>query len=274
MKFAKFTVLLVVACVLTGTGTTGVFASGEESSWDDPWNFHVNLYGWLPDAPATIEVNNNELADVPEDLDTILDSLESAAMFELEAHKGPLVLFANNVYYKGKYDENFIGAVTGLPRKYTLEEEVWAIKYGAGYKLSPWTQSESSIFSDLTLIPWVGAFYFHDDWETKLSPAGVFNGVDKDGTLKFHTPMVGLGSRFNLSERWYMNLSYSYGGWDVDNVDEVYDFIGNAAYRFKMGSVSSKFLVGYRYLSIEYEDQPVVLNVDVKGPLIGIGMEF
>jgi hypothetical protein len=60
----------------------------------------------------------------------------------------------------------------------------------------------------------------------------------------------------------------------VDNAEEVYDFVGNFAYRFQMGSVQSKALIGYRYLYIDYEDGPVELDVDVKGPFLGIGWEF
>ena len=122
----------MIACVLTGTGTTSALAQGKGFSWQDPWKFHVNVYGWLPEAPATIDAGDKDLVDVPEDLDTILDSMEMAAMFELEAHKGPLVLFLNNVYYKGKYDDHITGRISKQRHKFTLEEEVWAIKYGAG----------------------------------------------------------------------------------------------------------------------------------------------
>jgi hypothetical protein len=272
MRSARSALPRVSVLALVATITTSAMAS--EGIGSAPWEFRVNLYGWLPDAPATIEVNDRELVDVPEDLNTILDSLEFAAMFELEAHKGPLVLFANTVYYKGEYNENFTGVVTGLRRKFTIEEEVWAIKYAAGYKFGPWDLGENAASSDLTLIPWAGAFYFHDDWRVEVSPEGPFDGVKKTGTLKFNTPMVGLGSRVNLSERWYLNLSFGYGGWDVDNVDEIYDLIGNVTYRFNMGNVPSKVFAGYRYLHIDYEDDPVVLNVDVKGPFLGIGWEF
>jgi DNA-binding transcriptional regulator/RsmH inhibitor MraZ len=65
---------------------------------DAPWESHVDLYGWLPKAPATIEVDDKERVDVPENLNTILDSMEAAAMLELEAHMGRLVFYANTVY--------------------------------------------------------------------------------------------------------------------------------------------------------------------------------
>jgi hypothetical protein len=273
MNLTKSAGVLFSTLLFAGAVTTPALAA--EGIQGAPWEFHVNLYGWLPEAPATIDYNGEEIVDVPEDLNTILDSMEMAAMFELEAHKGPLVLFLNNVYYKGDYKQNFTGGISGAERKFELEEEVWAIKYGAGYKFLPFKDSDSSAVAGMSVIPWVGAFYFNDKWETSISPAPpLFDGIDKGGTLKFNAPLVGLVSRGDLSERWYYNLSFGYGGWGVDNAEEVYDFIGNFAYRFTMGGVPAKALIGYRFLHIDYEDGPVELDVDVKGPFLGIGWEF
>ena len=274
MKFAKFAVLLLVALVFICTVTTPAIAE-EEGFLAAPWRFHVNLYGWLPEAPATISVDGKEVVDVPEDLDTILDSLEAAAMFELEAHKGRFSIFAHTVYYKGDYDQHYTGPVTGLARKFELEEEVWLIKYGVGYELGTWNLGVSDDSPTLTLIPWVGGFYMHDDWSLKIDPAAEFPGDKVTGTFEYNTPMAGLSSRWKLSERWMMNLSYSYGGWGVDDVDETYDFVGAVGYGFKMGNVLSKVFAGYRYLYIDWQDnQDVKVELTAKGPFFGIGWEF
>lgn len=274
MRLVKISILFVVVCGFFCAGATPALAQSEGRSWSDPWQFRVNLYGWLPDAPATISVDGKEVIDVPEDLDTILDSLDITAMFELEAQKGPLVFFANNVYYQGTYDENFTGPITSLPKEYELEEEVWAIKYGVGYELGPWDLGGSDESPKITLIPWGGAFYFHDDWSLEIKPQGAPLSGKTSGTYELHTPMAGLGSRVHLSEKWYLNLSYGYGGWDVDDVDEVYDFIGNIGYRFKMWDVATKVFAGYRYLHLEREAQDVNLDLTAKGPFFGIGWEF
>lgn len=273
MSFSRFAGgFLFVLFFLSAVATPSV--AQEESFASAPWRFHVNLYGWLPDAPAQISVDGEEVVDVPEDLDTILDSLEAAAMFELELHKGRFVLFANNVYYKGDYDKNFKGPVTGLSREYELEEEVWAVKYGAGYRLGTWDMEEGDDPRTVSLYPWVGAFMFHDDWSLKIKPTDVPFGGKVSGTYEFNTPMVGLTSRMDLSENWYLNLSYGYGGWGVDDVDEIYDFVGNFAYRFEMGGVSSKLLAGYRYLYFDQQSQGTQVKLTAKGPFFGIGWEF
>jgi len=274
MQFTKITVLLLAALAFAGTVATPDIAQGEGSILSAPWKFNVNLYGWLPEAPATINVDGKEVVDVPENLDTILDSLNAAAMFEIEVHKGPITVFTNTVYYKGEYDEGFTGPVTGLSREFELEEEVWAIKYGVGYQLGPWNLGKSEDSPTLSLYPWVGAFFFHDDWSLKVNPTDVPGGGKVDGTFRFNTPMVGLTARPNLSERWYLNLSFGYGGWDVDDVDKIYDFIGNVGYRFTMWNVPSRVFAGYRYLYFDWKKQKTELELTAKGPFFGIGWEF
>lgn len=275
MQAVKYFAWAVVTMMIVAMAEPYALAGEDDRVWNAPWRFHFNLYGWLPDAPATIDVKGQEVVDVPEDLDTILDSLDMTAMFEVEVHKGPVFAFANVVYYDGEYDERFIGPLSGLSRKLTLEEEVWAIKYGAGYRVGKWQLGSDPDAPVLALYPWVGGFYFHDDYEVKVDPAGVvLDGVKINGTFKFNTPMAGLGARLDFWERWYLNLSYSYGGWDVDNVDEIWDFIGNIGYRFDMWGVSSKVFAGYRYLSFDHDQRDTRIQLDAKGPFFGIGWEF
>ena len=103
---------------------------------------------------------------------------------------------------------NFTGPITGLAKKYELQEEVWVIKYGVGYDLGTWNLGKSEDSPNFSLIPWVGGFYFHDDWSLTIKPYGEPLSGKTTGTYDFNTPMVGLGSRVILSEKWYLNLSY------------------------------------------------------------------
>jgi len=273
MKFTSVAVLLFAASTLVGMVTAPGTAQGAESVKSAPWKFRANVYGWLPDAPATINVDGEEVVDVPEDLGTILDDAEMLAMVDFQAHKGRLWLFTNMIYYDGKEDDKFTGPVLGLPRKFTLEEEVTFIKYGVGYEFGPWDAGNNN-FSTLTLTPWLGSVYFHDNWSVKVSPKDNPGGGRVSGTFEFNTPMVGLVSRSRLAQDWSMVLDYGYGGWGVDDVDEIYDFYGGVNYEFKMGDVPTSTYLGYRYVYIDWKDSPEELRLTIKGPFVGIGWEF
>lgn len=79
------------------------------------------------------------------------------------------------------------------------------------------------------------------------------------------------GYGLDCQKNWGLFLGYGQGGWDVD---EIYDFIGGVNYQFKMGDVPAHTFFGYRYLYIDWEDEPEALRLTVKGPLIGVGWGF
>ncbi len=102
-----------------------------------PWRFSAKGYGWLPEAPVDIYIDQQEVANLPESLDNILDDLDLAAMFELEAHKGKLGFFISPIYYEGKDTEHF-EVLPGERRKFTMEESVWVVDYGVSYEIGQW----------------------------------------------------------------------------------------------------------------------------------------
>jgi hypothetical protein len=284
-KLAKFAIAYLSALMLVGTSATpsaaeeptnaqekaSPSADTKEERW--PWRFIVNVYAWLPEAPVDIKVDGNEVSNYPESFDNIFDSLQMASMSEFEVHKGPVGVFASPIYYKGEDHENFTG-LAGESRKATLDEKVWLIKYGASYDLGPWHLGETSDSPTVVLQPYAGGLYLHDDIELKVSP-GLFDiGLDYKTTISINTPIIGLNTLWDLTKRWTLRLGGNYGGWDVDDMKKTYEFVGTVGYRFKMWDVSSKVFAGYRYLHVDYEKRDVELQVDIKGPLFGIGWEF
>ena len=209
---------------------------------------------------------------MPEKFDNIFDDLQITAMFEVEVHKGPIGVFASPVYYKGEDDEKFTGLV-GERRKATLDETVWLIKYGASYDLGPWHLGKNSDSPAVVVQPYVGGLYLTDDIKLKVNPGALDIGLDFKTTVRFNTPIVGLNTLWDLTERWTLRLGGNWGGFHVDNVNTTYEFVGTVGCRFKMWGVSSKAFAGYRYLHVHYQKE-VEIKVNVQGPLIGIGWEF
>ena len=273
MKFAKCIISFLAALLLIGVSTMLSAAQAGQGWRDAPWRFNAKIYGWLPEAPATIKIDQEEVANLPESLDNILDDLKMAAMFELEAHKGPLGFFVSPVYYKGKDTEHFTG-LAGENRKFTLEESVWAIDYGVAYEIGQWRLGESADSPTVTVEPFVGGLYFRDKIKIEVNP-GLFDiGLDINKTIRFNTPIIGVNTLWRFNDRWSLRVSGNYGGFHVSDVNRTYQGIGLLGYHFKMGKVPSQVYVGYRYLHLDYEDDPLEIEVDVKGPLVGLGWEF
>jgi hypothetical protein len=273
MKFVKFILPFLAVLPLIGVSTT-LSAAQEEQGWREaPWRFNAKVYGWLPEAPADIEIDQEEVANLPESLDNILDDLDLTAMLEFEAHKGKLGFFISPVYYDGKDTEHFDG-VPGERRKFTLEESVWVVDYGVAYEIGQWRLGEAADSPTVTVEPFVGGLYFHDKIKIDVTPGLLDRGLRIRKTIEFNTPIVGLNALLRFNDRWSFRVSGNYGGFHISDVNKTWQGIGLLGYHFKIKKTSSQFFVGYRYLHLDYEDDPLAINVDVKGPLVGFGVEF
>jgi len=239
----------------------------------DAWRFMVNIYGWMPEAPARIEIDDQTVASLPEDFSTILDSLEMMAMFELELHKGPIGIFASPIYFRGEDDEHFTGE-GGERRKATLKENLWLVKYGVSYDFEPLHLLKNCRFPSVVFQPYVGALFLHDEITMEVDP-GLFDiGLDYKKLIQFNTLIVGINTLWDLTRTWKLRLGGNFGGWSVDKVTSTREFIGTLSYNFKMYDISTKVFAGYRYLHIDYKHSALKIHVDIKGPLVGVGWEF
>jgi hypothetical protein len=269
MKLMKNGIFFLAALLLAGVSTT-LFAAEQGQGWQDaPWRFSFKGYAWAPEAPVDIEVDQDEVANMPESFDNIFGSLEMAAMFELEAHKGPLGFFISPVYYEGKDNEHFDGVFER--RKVTLKETVWLINYGVGYEIGQWHLGETAT---VTVEPFVGGLYFHDDIKLDVDPGVLDMGLRIRDTIEFNTPIAGLNTLLRFNDRWDLRVSLNHGVFDASEVNKTYQAFGLLGYHFKMSDVSSQVFAGYRYLHLDLEKGPIQVEVDVKGPLVGIGWDF
>jgi hypothetical protein len=269
MKLVKNGIFFLTVLLLVGVPTMSS-AAQEGQGWQDaPWRFNFKGYAWAPEAPVDIEIDQEEVANLPESFDNIFGDLEMAAMFELEAHKGPLGFFISPVYYEGKDNEHFNGLVER--RKITLRENVWLVNYGVGYEIGQWHLGKTAT---VTVEPFVGGLYFHDNIKLDVDPGVLDIGLRIRDTIEFNTPIAGLNTLLRFNDRWDLRVSLNHGVFDASGVNKTYQGIGLLGYHFKMGDVSSQAFAGYRYTHVDYEDGALELKVDVKGPLVGIAWEF
>jgi hypothetical protein len=235
----------------------------------DPWKFSANIVGWLPSAPVTVGAEGQSV-HLNEPFTVILKSLLFYVSGHGEVHKGPFGLFVTPLYYKGEYKNR----TTRVGRSYDLEEKVWLINYGASYDLGTYRFTDEPGSTTVTIQPYAGATFFHDDFTLDVGPGRIFDGFGLDTTIDFNTPIFGLNTLWKISDRWSFRLGGHYGGFGVSDVDGIYEVAGNFAYHFKAWDQDARVFAGYRHLHINYDDGTVSIKVNITGPVIGLGVDF
>ncbi len=233
-----------------------------------PWRFNGLVYGWLPEAPARISADG-VTTKVPEKFDTILDDLDMFAVGMFEVHKGPIGVFAAPLYFAGKDNESFKGPL-GEKRRVRLKETVWVVDYGASFVLGPWDLGKQI---SVAVEPYAGFRYLNDRISLKLDRDALGPGFTFRHRVRFNTPIVGVRTLWDITDRWTLHLAGDRGGWDTDHVNKTSQLYGTLGYRFKMAGISSHAFAGWRYVQIHYRKK-VDLKLWIRGPVFGIGVEF
>ncbi len=238
---------------------------------EEPWRFVAAMYGWLPDAPAEINLGPVD-STLPEDLGTILDSLQMAFMLDFEARKGRFGGYVAPIFVWLKDDDNFVQGPF-QQHQIILDEGVYLIDFGLSYEVgqwSLWNRPDWVVSSPaLAVEPFFGARSLIDDITLTLKPGG-----DVTPELSFITPVIGLNTFWDLTDRFNLRIKGDYGGWGVDGVKRTYDAVALVGYRFKpRENLDINVFAGYRYLYIHYK-AVAEIKVAIKGAFIGLAFEF
>jgi hypothetical protein len=259
----------------SGLETNDAVAEATEDGM--PWRFNFSMFGWIPQAPATVKLDHGA-ATLPESLGTILDSLQGAFEADFEARKGPFGLYVTPLFLFLRYTEHVQGPLQ--KHRVAIREDAIIMDFGVSYEIGRWrlkafeTESQSPQLGDiaeLTVEPFVGARWVDDEIKIDLDP-----GPSLNTDIKFLAPVLGLRTNWQFNEHWNARIEGDYGGFNVDHLKNTYNFTGLLGYRWKAwkGAYWNAF-AGYRYLDIHYDNSNKgELEVAIKGPLVGIGIQF
>jgi len=239
---------------------------------DEPWRFMAASYLWLPNAPLKLDLGPIS-TQLPEDLPVILDSLQFALMMHFEGRKGRFGgYFAPIFIWLRDDDQRVQGPVQ--EHKIIISESAFLADFGLSYEVWRWKMwDRPSWFVPapvVTFEPFFGGRTLADGITIEFDPPG--SKVKPD--ITFVAPVLGLRTFWGLTDRVHLRIEGDGGGWGVDGLDQTWNFLGLAAWRFRpTENVSVDVYAGYRYLNIEYEDT-ASLSLDVKGPLLGVSLDF
>lgn len=103
------------------------------------------------------------------------------------------------------------------------------------------------------------------DIDVKLSPF-----IDNKQSYSWNDPLVGLRYNYALNDSWQLWLQGDIGGFEVATQRTV-NAMANVQYIIN-NTIS--LTVGYRYLQIDFKEDDILYDVNLKGVYLGVGIHF
>lgn len=252
--------------LLFGGSTFGAGAIAEEAPSDpDIWKITGEVYLW----GATIDGKSAPGSDFTIDFNEILDDLEMAFMGNLTAQRGKWTLLGDVIYLKLSRSGSDAASIPVGPFNPPIKVDAdvdlkaWIVNALAGYNLIENEKTRLDVMG--------GVRYLNLDVKVKLGleTAGPLPGVKgkvSDSGSQVDG-IVGVHGRFNLTEKWYLPYYLDVGTGDSDI---TYQAVAGVGYEFESVDV----VATYRYLKWKFDDNDVLDNLAVKGPMIGVKYTF
>ena len=253
IKYLLVIPVFIVSIVLSSS------AFAQDSAQNDEWQFELGIYGW----GASIGGETATGSNIEMDLDDILDSLNFTAMGVVAARKGKWS-FATDIIYmdlEGNKD-SVIPTSGGLVGVNTdVELRSWIIMPTVGYAL---VESEKA---SLNIRGGARYLSLSTDIEMNVNTPSrpLYAKVSDSGDV--WDAIIGVQGKFAYNERWYSPYYLDIGTGDSKFTWQVAAGIG---YKFDVCDV----ILEYRYLSWEFDDNQVLDNMNISGPLLGVKFEF
>ncbi|MCJ7440671.1 MAG: hypothetical protein MUO25_03715 [Thermoanaerobaculaceae bacterium] len=217
------------------------------------WQFQVTPYLWAAGISGRIGLDLKSGVPVEVTLSDMLLDLQMAGMVEFEGHKDRWGFVFDGMYVN-------LGKTTSLENdgvevKFDMTQQIY--EFAGAYRVS-----EGKVPVDLIL----GARgYFLSDG---LKLTGPNDAVSASGSKSWVDGYVGARVRAQLSERWFV-AGYADVGAGGSNLS--WQALAGVSYNF---SKTVSGMLGYRYLSIDYETKGFLYDVAMGGPYLGLGIRF
>lgn len=236
-------------------------ASLEASPQTDLWSFDFVPYLWvptysgnfdLPGAPASLPGLTGTSAD------SFSTSLSVVAMVTMHARYRDVGLYFDGAWLRLDTDGDFAtDAYSGT----TITSD---LAYGMGaltYRLPQFGRLRSDVYAGAR------AWYASNEIEFK---AGTQPGFTTKDSRSWTDPLFGASFRYDLGRRWYAIALGDVGGFGVGS-DLSWNAYGGIGYQFTDWFSTA---LGYRYLHVDYENNGFLMDANVHGLFLGIGLHF
>ena len=237
--------IVVAFALLFVIATTPGILAAQEAAQDEAWKFGIELYGWA----AWIGGKSASGSDIDIDFDDIIDSLDMTFMSAFGARKGKWSVMTDVIYMDLKNDKDVAPGENA-----SVELKAWVVTPAIGYNVLETEKASLHILG--------GARYLYLKAELGLTG---FPDVSDCGSV--WDGIIGLKGQVNLAEKWYIPF---YGDIGTGDSDLTWQVMAGIAYKFKKFDV----FLAYRYLDWDFDDNAVIDDMNINGPLVGIKFVF
>jgi hypothetical protein len=178
----------------------------------------------------------------------------------MEARRNRWSIIADGIYMDAGADNSTtvtVGPGVPITASASLDLTTWIVSAGIGYEI---VQADRG-----TLAVIGGARYLNADIDAGIIlPART---VARSQSTELWDGTVGLRGKINLGEHWYISYHGDIGTGDSDLTWQLFTGIG---YRFSWGNIR----LGYRYLKYEQDEDKALQDLELSGPVMGLGFLF
>jgi hypothetical protein len=227
----------------------------EPGGFEAGWEFAASMYLWAPSISGSVDVVGLDPVDVDASFMDLLENLDMAFMAVAEARYDRVGIFGDLMYTKlsaggegplGIFEadvtnEMIVGTLMGEYR--LIDAGAISFDVMAGARI--W-----SVSADLDVTSTVG--------DPPL-------GLSADGDQYWVDPMIGMKGRLQGASPWYLTGWAMIGGFGLSSEID-WDVFGGLGYQF---NDTFSFVVGYRGVGVDYEDDGFEFDVIQQGPILG-----
>ena len=269
MKEASFAAVIILLMIFCSNNSVAAETTAPPA---DTWQYEFTLYGWFAsiDGKLKYDVPPGSGGEVGVDISDILDSLNFMFMGVFEARKNKLSFAADLIYMSlsnSKSTEIRIGPGPGpgipLSVHAGLSLKAWVVSGIVGYDVVQTNKNRMAAIG--------GVRYLDLSGDTDITVNGPLPPTPPpayiSGSNEFWDGIIGIRGAFMLNENWYIPYYADIG---TGQSDLTWQLFAGFGYMFNWGDIK----LGYRYLEYDMDDDKLVQDLKLYGPVLGIGFRF
>jgi hypothetical protein len=248
----------ILCLALFGPGAAAAQDGATPSRGD--WGGSVTIYGWLPWLNTDVTAPGGREADISFSASDVLDALQFAAFAKADVHRDRVFGLTDLVYSSLAGDQRLSGP---LESDVNADIKLLLWTFGAGYRAYEDERFTADVFG-------AGRLY---DFDVDLKavgggPAGLSRSSSRSTTVV--DPVLGVRGTAELTEKLVASALVDIGGFGV-GTEFTWEAFGGVSYAFTPRVAGE---LGFRYLSIDYDDADLDLDLQLYGPALGLTIRF